>query len=133
MRRSEITFRVRYGETDQMGFAYHPHYLVWCEMGRTEYMRELGLPYAELEKRGWFLAVAEASVRYGAPARYDDRIRVETWVQSMKSRAITFGYEIHRKEPEPARLARASTTLIAMDTSGRSRTLPADVRELLRP
>ena len=132
MSRSETTFRVRYGETDQMGFAYHPNYLVWCEIGRTEHMRALGVPYAELERRGWFLAVAEASVRYGAPARYDDRVRVETWVEAVKSRAITFGYEIHRTDPEPARLARASTTLISMDTRGRSRTLPPDVLELFR-
>lgn len=130
MRRSTTTFRVRYGETDQMGFAYHPNYLAWCEIGRTEHMRELGVPYAGLEKRGVFLAVAEASVRYGAPARYDELIRVETWVESVKSRAITFRYEIHRQEPDPARLARATTTLISMDANGRSRTLPAEVLEL---
>ncbi len=132
MSRSETTFRVRYGETDQMGYAYHPNYLVWCEIGRTEHMRKLGVPYAELEKRGWFLAVAEASVRYGAPARYDDRVRVDTWVDTVRSRAITFRYEIHRTDPEPARLARASTTLISMDAGGKSRTLPEDVLELFR-
>lgn len=130
MTRATTTFRVRYGETDQMGVAYHPNYLVWCEIGRTELMRDLGLPYAELEARGTFLAVAEATVRYGAAAHYDDLVRVDTWVESVRSRAITFGYEIRRLEPEPTRLARASTTLVAMDADGRSRTLPSDVREI---
>ena len=127
------TFRVRYGETDQMGLAYHPNYLVWCEIGRTELMRELGVPYAELEAAGFFLAVAEASVRYGAAARYDDLIRVETRVEKVQSRAVTFSYEIHRVEPEPDRLARASTTLVSIDGDGRPRALPSEVRELLAP
>ena len=132
MKHSTDAFRVRYGETDQMGVAYHPNYLAWCEMGRTELMRELGVPYADLERRGVFLAVSEANVRYGAPAHYDDRIRVDTWVETVKSRTITFGYEIHRIEPDPARLARASTTLISLDGDGRPRILPGEVRELFR-
>ncbi|MGK7313255.1 MAG: acyl-CoA thioesterase [Candidatus Longimicrobiales bacterium M2_2A_002] len=133
MNRAATTFRVRYGETDQMGVAYHPNYLVWCEIGRTELMRDLGLPYAELEAQGTLLAVAEASVRYGAAAHYDDLIEVETRVESVKSRAITFAYEIHRVEPDPDRLARASTTLISIDRDGRPRRLPAVVLDLFRP
>ena len=133
MSRAATTFRVRYGETDQMGVAYHPNYLVWCEIGRTELMRDLGLPYAELEARGTLLAVAEASVRYGAAAHYDDLIEVETRVESVKSRAITFAYEIRRIDPDPDRLARASTTLISIDRDGRPRRLPAAVLDLFRP
>ena len=125
------TFRVRYGETDQMGLAYHPNYLVWCEIGRTELMRDLGVPYAELEASGIFLAVAEASVRYGAAAYYDDLIRVDTRVERVKSRTVTFAYEIHRVEPDPDRLARATTTLISIDSGGRPRALPVEIRELL--
>jgi acyl-CoA thioester hydrolase len=132
MNRASTTVRVRYGETDQMGFVYHANYLVWCEIGRTEYMRELGLPYAELESRGVFLTVSEASVRYGAPARYDDEVRVETWVEAVRSRAVTFGYEIHRADPDPVRLARATTTLISMDADGGTRKLPDEVLELFR-
>lgn len=132
MNRASTMVRVRYGETDQMGFAYHANYLVWCEIGRTEYMRELGLPYAKLESRGVFLTVSEASVRYGAPARYDDQLRVETWVEAVRSRAVTFGYEIHRSDPHPARLARATTTLISMDADGGTRKLPDAVLELFR-
>jgi acyl-CoA thioester hydrolase len=76
--RIDTELRVRYGETDQMGIVYHPVYLMWCEIGRTEYMRQLGMPYASLEARGTLLAVADASLRYHAPARYDDMIRIET-------------------------------------------------------
>ncbi len=131
--RHSSTFRTRYAETDQMGFIHHATYLVWCEVGRTDFMREHGVSYADLERQGVFLPVTEASVRYGAPARYDHIIRVETWVDTLKSRSVTFGYEILRVEPEPARLARASTTLVCMDESGRTRRIPDHVREILIP
>ena len=82
-------FRVRYSETDQMGVVYHAEYLVWCEVGRTDFIRALGLPYSELERQGTALAVAEANIRYHAPARYDDLVRVETRLVDVRSRAIT--------------------------------------------
>ena len=131
-RTSTSTFRVRYGETDQMGVAYHANYLVWCEIGRTDYIRSLGVTYAELESRGHILAVADASVRYAASARYDDVVRVETRLESVKSRTITFAYDIFRDEPEPARLATARTTLVSIDRSGAPRRLPGSVLDLFR-
>src|SRR5438128_4382864 len=67
----EIEIRVRYAETDQMGVVYHANYLVWCEMGRTDFIRDLGLSYAAMERSGVSLAVSELSARYHAPARYD--------------------------------------------------------------
>jgi acyl-CoA thioester hydrolase len=118
-------FRVRYAETDQMGIVYHPNYLVWCEIGRTEFMAALGVRYADVERGGIFLAVAETAVRFVASARYDDLIRVETWIDRVQSRAITFGYEIRRVEPGPGvRLALASTKLIATTREGMPRSLP---------
>src|SRR5690606_1798658 len=88
-RRSHTTkLRVRYAETDQMGVVYHTHYLVWCEIGRTDFIRQLGVSYAELERQGLFLAVAEANIRYAGSARYDDPIRVETWLDAVQSRMI---------------------------------------------
>lgn len=129
---STSTFRVRYGETDRMGVAYHPNYLVWCEIGRTDWIRAHGITYAELERRGHLLAVAEATVRYAAPAHYDDLVRVETRLESVKSRALTFAYEITRKEPDPARLATARTTLISIDPSGAPARLPDSVLDLFR-
>lgn len=124
---------MRYAETDQMGLVYHTHYLVWCEIGRTELLRRLGTSYAALEKRGLFLAVADARVRYHAGARYDDRIRVDTWIERVRSRMVTFGYEILRTAPEPAeRLATATVQLIGLRRDGRPRSLPQSVVELLR-
>ena len=87
---SVTELRVRYAETDQMGIVYHTHYLVWCEIARTDLIRTFGASYRELEERGVRLAVAEASVRYIAPARYDDRIRVETRLRTVTSRTMIF-------------------------------------------
>jgi len=126
----DIEFRVRYGETDRMGVVYHPEYLVWCEMGRTEYIRSLGMAYAEMEQRGVPLAVAEATVRYHAPARYDDRIRVSTTLTRLGSRGLTFNYVIVNAD-SGTRLATASTTLVALDPDGKAATIPADIRALL--
>ena len=128
--RSASTFRVRYAETDQMGLVHHSVYLVWCEIGRTDFMRELGASYAEIERRGIYLAVADASLRYGTGARYDDLIRVETRVEKLRSRTLTFAYEIGRVEPEPGPLATASTTLICIDEEGRTKRLPDSIAEL---
>ena len=122
--------RVRYSETDQMGVVYHAEYLVWCEVGRTDYIRSRGLPYAELERRGTALAVAEANVRYHAPARYDDRIRVETMLSEVRSRALTFDYVISNAD-SGERLVSARTLLVSLDDAGRPRPIPAEVRALL--
>jgi acyl-CoA thioester hydrolase len=130
--RSSSIVRVRYGETDQMGVAYHAHYLAWCEVGRTDFIRALGTTYAEIERQGFFLAVADASVRYATPARYDEVIRVETWMESVKSRTLTFGYSIHRDHPEPAVLATARTTLISIGPDGAPRRLSSGILDLFR-
>jgi acyl-CoA thioester hydrolase len=125
--------RVRYAETDQMGVVYHAHYLVWCEVARTSLIRELGSSYAQLEKDGLILAVADARVRYHAPAHYDEQIAVACWVSSVQSRAVTFEYRIDRIDGDaPVRLATASTMLIALDPDGATRRLPPQLIEKLR-
>ena len=126
----DIELRVRYGETDQMGVVYHAEYLVWCEVGRTEYIRALGLPYAEMERAGTGLAVAEASLRYHAPARYDNLVRVETTLSKVGSRSLTFDYLIVNAGTGQ-RLVTASTMLVALDRDGRLATIPPSIRELL--
>jgi acyl-CoA thioester hydrolase len=131
-RTGSTTFRVRYSETDQMGVVYHANYLVWCEMGRTDLMRQLGMTYAEMERNGLFLAVADASIRFHAGARYDDKVRVDTWIETVRSRAVTFGYRVVRTgDTAPVKLASATTTLVARDADGRACKLPDDVRRLL--
>lgn len=129
-RPQDIVFRVRYGETDRMGVVYHAEYLAWCEMGRTEYIRSLGMSYAEMERRGVPLAVAEATIRYHAPARYDDLIRVSTVLTRLGSRGLTFDYVITNAD-SGQRLASASTTLVAFDPAGRAVSIPSDIRALL--
>jgi acyl-CoA thioester hydrolase len=126
----EIQFRVRYGETDRMGVVYHAEYLAWCEMGRTEYIRSRGMSYADMERRGVPLAVAQASIRYHAPARYDDMIRVSTVLSELGSRGLTFDYVITNAD-SGQRLASASTTLVALDATGKAVTIPGDIRALL--
>ncbi|MDP9349382.1 MAG: acyl-CoA thioesterase, partial [Gemmatimonadota bacterium] len=125
--RSSVELRVRYSETDQMGVVYHANYLVWCDIGRTELIREItGKSYAELERAGVILAVSEVWTRYHASARYDERVRVETWVEEVRSRTMTFAYRISRLDDSGSgeKLASARTTLIALDRDGRPRKLP---------
>jgi acyl-CoA thioester hydrolase len=123
-------FRVRYAETDQMGVAYHANYLVWCEVGRTDLIRELHASYRDIEQAGVALAVSEATVRYHAPARYEDVIVVETSVRAVASRTVTFAYRIARADTGE-RLATATTTLVSIDRTGKVTTLPRPLREAL--
>ncbi len=126
-----IELRVRYAETDQMQVVYHSHYLVWCEVGRTELMRSLGQPYASVERTDVALAVVDASLRYLAGARYDDLIRVTTRISAVKSRSVTFDYTITHAE-SGVHLVSASTTLVSLGRDGRIVALPRELREILR-
>ncbi|MEO5579390.1 MAG: thioesterase family protein [Gemmatimonadaceae bacterium] len=127
---SDVEFRVRYAETDQMGVVYHSHYLVWCEIGRTDLIRRLGTPYAELEKQGVVLAVVDASIRYHLGARYDDLVRVRTLLSGVRSRSITFDYTVERVE-SGAKLVTARTTLASLNREGKLVALPSPLRTLL--
>ncbi|MCU0625290.1 MAG: acyl-CoA thioesterase [Gemmatimonadaceae bacterium] len=122
--------RVRYAETDQMGVVYHANYLAWCEVGRTEFIRERGLTYATLERQGTGLAVMDASLRFHAPARYDDLVRVTTTLAEVRSRAIRFDYLITHAE-RGTKFVAASTTLVGVDGEGRVTSLPPALRTLL--
>jgi acyl-CoA thioester hydrolase len=88
------------------------------------------MSYAEMERRGVPLAVAEAALRYHAPAKYDDVIRVSTVLARLGSRGLTFDYVISKAD-SGQRLASASTTLVALDPDGRATTIPRDIRALL--
>src|SRR5918911_2671139 len=127
---SSVEFRVRYAETDRMGVVYHSHYLVWCEIGRTDHIRGLGMSYREMEEQGVTLAVAEASIRYTAPARYDDLVRVDTSLANLSSRTVVYDYVISNATTG-TRLATARTTLISLDGDGRVIALPQGVRAVL--
>jgi acyl-CoA thioester hydrolase len=113
-----------------MGVVYYANYLVWCEVGRVEFMRALGYSYAALESAGTGLAVAEAKVRYLAPARFDDLVRVETTLTGVRSRAVTFDYLITHAE-SGIRLATAHTALVSIARDGRLTAIPGDFRVAL--
>ena len=129
---SAVEIRVRYAETDQMRVAYHAHYLVWCEVARTEHMRHLGVRYRDLEETaGIKLAVVEAFVRYRAAARYDDVLTVQCWLRDVGRRQIVFGYAIDR--PADARsIAVAQTALVALNSAHTPTALPPTVLSRLR-
>ncbi|MDX1578776.1 MAG: thioesterase family protein [Gemmatimonadota bacterium] len=128
-----VEVRVRYAETDQMGRAHHRHYLVWCELGRTALMREHGVSYARLERDGLLLPVSRAELQYRAPLSYDDEVRVHTRLERVRSREITFAYHICRVEHDGTEVtaARARTTLVSTDRTGRPSRLPPEVRDAL--
>lgn len=113
-----------------MGVVYHANYLIWCEIGRTDLIRQLGTSYAELERDGVALAVIDASVRYHAAARYDNLVRVRTVLTGVRSRTVTFDYRIE-DATTGVRLASASTTLASLNREGKLVALPDDMRKLM--
>ena len=123
------SFRVRYAETDQMGIVYYANYLVWFEIGRTDYCREQGFAYREMEEQdGLYIMVAEARCRYKAPARYDDEIQVRTCLRDLRKRVLVFGYEVYRL-PEEEMLAEGETVHVITDREGHPRALPEKYRD----
>ena len=123
-------FRVRYAETDQMGMAYYANYLIWMEVGRSDFCRECGFSYRDLEREEQaFLSVADANCRYVAPARYDDEIAVETELGRVRKRVVEFTYRIKRGD---TLLAEGKTVHVVLGPDGRPRSMPARYLNLLR-
>ena len=110
---STISFRVRYGETDQMGIVYHGNYLQYLEMGRIEWLRELGISYKTMEDDGVILPVISVRLKYLKSATYDDLITVRTRIKKVPQVKIEFDYEIFSENREI--LVEANTVLAFMD------------------
>ena len=121
----DCDIRVRYAETDQMGVAYYANYLVWFEVGRSEFCRKKDFSYAELEKLGYRLVVTEAHCYYRNAARYDETITVRTRLKHLNKRIITFGYEILRNCDKEF-LAEGETRHLCLDRSGKPKSLPQE-------
>ena len=94
----EISYRVPYADTDRMGVVYHANYLVYFERGRNEMLREAGLPYSEMERRGVICPVSEAFCRYHAPAYYDDLLTFRTWISEISGARIKISTHVLRGE-----------------------------------
>ena len=125
---NRVALRVRYPETDRMGVAYHAHYLVWFELGRTELMRSLGCAYGLLEDReGILFPVIRIGAHYLASARYDEELDLETRLVSLGAARVRFEYRLTRQS-DFGLLATGFTEHAAVGRDGRPRRLPAELR-----
>lgn len=122
MREFEFKVRVRYAETDQMAVVYHGNYAQYFEMGRVEWLRNLGLSYKWMEENGIMLPVVSLTMNYKKPARYDDLIRVKTIFKSQTSVKIEFDYEIFNEKDEL--LTTGTSMLVFVDMKTGRPTLP---------
>jgi acyl-CoA thioester hydrolase len=121
---NETRLRVRYAETDQMGVVYHSNHLIWFEVGRVELLRQLGFSYRDMEREdGRFIAVAEATCRYRAPAYYDEEVVVRTTLKTVRESVIIFSYELTKAEGGKL-IAEGETTHIVTDSNMKVATLP---------
>ena len=127
---SRCTYRVIYGDTDQMGVVYYANYLAFFERGRCEYMRERAFDYGAFEKQGFVLPVTEASVKYRQPARFDDLLVIETTMTAATRITATFGYRVLR-DADAALLVEGSTTHVCLTREGRPVRWPAPIKALL--
>ena len=125
-----FAIRVRYSDTDQMGFAYYANYLRWFEIGRAELLRDLGMSYRQVEEEGIQLPVLEAGCRYLEPARYDDLIAIETAVSDARRASVRFAYRVVR-ESDGVELAHGWTEHCFLDRNGRPARPPASLTALL--
>ncbi len=119
---SRATVSVRYAETDMMGVVYHGSYLPWLEIGRTQLLKDHGVPYRTLEADGFFLPVVEVNMRYLRPAKYDDEVVITTILKEKPSLRIRMEYELHRGIEL---IATATTMHVFIDRSGKPVRPPA--------
>jgi len=128
---SESTVRVRYAETDAQGIVYYANYFVWFEVGRVNYLREIGFSALWREHEGVTFVIGEARCRYRAPARFDDRILIRTWVSQVKQRSFVFSYEVLNQDTG-ALLADGETVQVVVDAKTFTPiTMPPELRRQL--
>ncbi|MBS1785538.1 MAG: acyl-CoA thioesterase [Acidobacteria bacterium] len=120
--------RVRYAETDAMGIVHHSHFIVWMELGRSDFLRQLGMSYAEWEAQGVKLPVNGIGLTYRAPARYDELVQVRTTLKSATRRQVAFSYRIER---DGLLLAEGESRHLVAGSDGRATVLPEAMLNLL--
>ena len=126
---STSAVRVRYAETDKMGIVYYAHYLVWFEIGRTEWLRTRGWTYRAMEDEGVGLPVIEAHCEYKAGARYDDELEVDTTARLVSAVRLAFDYIVRRRADSQI-IASGYSVHATVDRAGRPVRLPARVKDL---
>ncbi|MDH5399593.1 MAG: acyl-CoA thioesterase [Cyclobacteriaceae bacterium] len=129
---SETFVRVRYGETDQMGFVYYGAYAMYYEVGRVESLRQLGLTYKELEATGVLMPVLENYSKYIAPARYDENLRIITQVKERPTARIRFHYEIYNETDKLINIGETQLVFLNKKTGGPLK-YPEMLSEVLDP
>lgn len=115
LKATTTTLRVRYGETDKMGIVYYGNYATYLEQGRTEWLRDMGFSYKWMETNGIHLPVVELHIKYKAPARYDDVLKITTTLKKIPTYRIEFSYQIHNQKGQL--LITGDTTLVFVNTT----------------
>lgn len=128
----QTSYRVIYGDTDNMGIAYHANYFRWFEIGRTEMLRHLGMTYKTIEKKGYFFPVADVRCRFMAPVHYDDILIIETTLDDTVRAGLKFDYNIFSEDGRTA-FARGYTKHACLDLTGRVVRPPHFLRKLFDP
>ncbi|MEM5831374.1 MAG: thioesterase family protein [Candidatus Aenigmatarchaeota archaeon] len=118
----DVLVRVKYADTDKFGIVYYGNYAIFFEKARTEYLRQRGFTYKELEDRGYHLPVVEFHVKYLKPARYDDLLVIRTYLETLKSRAVVFKYEVLK---EGEKIAEGKTYHICVNSDNKTVALPS--------
>ncbi len=127
----ETEIRVRYAETDQMGIVHHSNYLVWLELGRSEFCRARGFSYKEMEEKdNALMVVAEVYCRYKSPAYYEDVVLIRTKLGEVRSRSVRFIYEVYRPSDQTL-LCEAETLHLVTDENKKVRTMPESYKQML--
>jgi acyl-CoA thioester hydrolase len=128
----EIELRVRYAETDAMGVAHHASYIVWLEQGRTELLRACGISYRTIEAAGYFVVLTDLQARYLAAARYDDVVIMRACLAGIRSRGISFAYELSLAESGVRLLTARTEHIFVARATGRPTRVPAELLKLLQ-
>jgi acyl-CoA thioester hydrolase len=132
MKHYDFDVRIAYADTDRMGVVYYANYLVLFERGRTEFLRSIGIRYRDLEEqRRLMLPAVESHVEYLAPARYDDLIRVRTFILELGRASVTFGSHIFNENEQL--IARGHVRLVVVNDAWKPTRFPEDLRALLAP
>ncbi len=129
--KNTTSYRVIYGDTDQMGVVYYANYFRWFEKGRSEFLRAVGLPYPTIEERGFNFPVVEAACRYLQSARYDDEVQIETSLVELRRASLSFEYRILRAS-DARLLATGSTKHACVDSAGRMSRLPQALHDAIK-
>jgi acyl-CoA thioester hydrolase len=128
----EVATEVRYGESDQMGYAHHSTAVLWFELGRVHWLREHGLSYRELEASGVLLPVVSLQLRYHAPARFEDALVIQTRLLDLGKTRVVFENRVVRPEPNGQRTLLVSGTvdLACVDRAGKLQRVPKEFEKV---